>query len=190
MQDAERLQEHVDQVVVKAEAEAKADVSEAHHKTVVQQRHAANRELSKFKFLAEVFTLGENLLNQRKGVFRNRETPPEAYVIEGLEGALVELGRISRQAQDAIMRNDGSQSALHTLEEAFKQEQTQAAATARGLAVTGQRAVDAAASRVGELVAPPEGQGIPTASEGTALLDTLDKSFKADGSAKEPIASP
>lgn len=197
MQDAERLQEQVDEIITKAEA--RAEVAKSHHEAVVSQRHAANRELSKFKFLHEVFTFGHNLLNQRKtALLDNEEDPPEAHVVEGLDAALDELGRISRQAQDATHRFDGSQTALKSLEEAFREEQMHATSRARGLAVQGQRAVDVAASRTGEIAEDTETTTVsekPAEAPAEALEAPeqprpITKSDDAGGSAKEPIASP
>jgi len=192
MQDAERLQEQVDQMV--DNAQAKADVAGAHHEKVVAQRHAANRELAKFKFLQEVFTLGQNLMNQRKATFLGSETVPESHILEGLDGALEELGRISRQSQDMILRFDGSQGALQSLEAAFLEEKIQATSRARGLAVTGQRAVDVAASRTGEIETPIEKTEMPLVSQAAeqvpGLVGSLQQPSEPEDSAKEPIAAP
>ena len=192
MQDAERLQEQFDPMV--GNAQAKADVAGDHHEKVVAQRHAANRELAKFKFLQEVFTLGQNLLNQRKATFLGSEAAPESHILEGLDGALEELGRISRQSQDMIHRFDGSQGALQSLEAAFLEDKTQATARARGLAVSGQRAVDVAASRSGEIEAPVKETGMPAiskaAEEVSGLVEELKQISETEDSAKEPIATP
>jgi len=195
MQDAERLQEQVDEMVAKAET--RAEVAKAHHEAVVKQRHVANRELSKFKFLNEVFTFGQDLLGQRREALLKEETAPEPHVLEGLAAAFDELGRISRQAQDATHRCDGSQAALSSLEEAFRNEEVQATSRARGLAVQGQRAVDVAASRGGtneELEPEPEEKGVPTVAEAArkvpGLISSLQKKQRDEDSAKEPIASP
>jgi hypothetical protein len=177
MQDAERLQEQVDELVAKAEV--RAEVAKAHHEAVVTQRYAAKRDLAKFKFLGEVFTFGQNLLAQRRGTFASAEQPVEEHIIEGLEAALEELGRISRQAQEAAQRCDGSQMALKSLEDAFKDEEVQATSRARGLAVQGQRAVDVASGRTGEL--DVDTQVVPGPGAETA---------EAQDFAKEPIASP
>lgn len=191
MQDAERLQEQIDEMVAKAEA--RAEVADAHHETVVRQRHGANRDLAKFKFLNEVFTFGQNLLGQRRGTLLSADEPPEAYVVEGLDAALDELGRISRQAQDAIQRCDGSQMALKSLEDAFGDEKVQATSRARGLAVQGQRAVDVAAGR-GEPEPESEQTGVPPVAEEArkvpGLIASIQKKQRDGDSAKEPIASP
>lgn len=194
MQDAERLQEQIDEMVAKAEA--RAEVAQAHYETVVKQRQAAARELAKFQALNEVFTLGQNLMKQRKKSLLESEPPPDQTALEGIDAAIDELGRISRQALDAIQRFDGSQTALKSLEEAFHEEEVEATSRARGLAVQGQKAVDVASGRVGTLEETDTSveTGMPLVAEAAkkvpGLIESIQKKRSDDSSAKVPIGSP
>lgn len=187
MQDAERLQEQIDEMVAKAES--RAEVAAEHLELVVKQKRDVARELAKFKFLQEVFTLGENLMKQRQASFLAADELPDPHVIEGLEGAVAELQRISRQASDAFHRNDGSHAALTSLEAAFRDEQTQGTARARGLAVQGQKAVDVA-SRGPEVAPDADQPQAPVVRSDSGIASQLPVSGLPGISAKEPIASP
>jgi hypothetical protein len=180
MQDAERLREQVGEMIAKAQA--KADVASAHYELVAERKKAEERNLAKFKFLSEVFTFGENLMRQRRENLRQAEEKPGDAVFEGLDDTLLELERLMRQVQDASKVHEGSVKVLSGLEEAFREEKTQATSRARGLAVQGQRAVEVAAGRTVELEGDEE-----KSEEGSEspMAGLVDPSF----SAKESIAS-
>lgn len=184
MQDAEQLQEQVRDMVAKAEV--RAEVAAEYLGKIRDQRAGADRELSKFRFLDEVFTLGINLMKQRRETLLQADETPEAALLEGLDKALDELERISRQAQDMAHQFNGCRSALQTLEEGFNAAQEQAATQAEGLAVHGQRAVDAASGAI----TSSDVESKEALVVGDEPVEPVVQNVNPGVSAKEPIASP
>ena len=175
MQDGTRLREQVDEQ--KLRAETQAGVAENHRKIATERKEFAERDLAKFRFMMEIFTLGQQVLAQRKQSFETAEETPSKAVQEGLEEAGKNLVGLQEQAKEGILRQEGSLSALSGLEETLKQEAIMATSRARGLAVSGERAVAVAESRTGL----PES---PVLASSTGFLDP------SKGSAKEPMGTP
>lgn len=175
MQDAKRVQEQVDEMALRAET--KAGVAEDHRKIATERKELAERELTKFRLMHEIFTLGQQVLAQRKEGFANAEEPPSQAVRDGLDEAVKNMAALQEQSKEALLRNEGSFSAFSAFEETLKNEAVAATARVRGLAVQGERAVGVAESRTG----PPEEQVLASS---TGFLDQL------EDSAKEPMGAP
>ena len=191
MQDATRIKEQIDDMINKADI--RAEISTELLAKVSQQKSQADASLTQFKLLEEVFTVGQNLLNQRKTAILNNEEPVGEFLIKGIEGAIADVERLLRQAQDQIFHWNGAQSSLHALEQLFTQEKIQATARARGLAVQGEKAVELA-SRKGtiETKSPPndsktdeEAPSLQEENEDTAEIEPELPFF-----AKTPIKNP
>jgi len=164
-------------------AEVRADVSEAHRKIATERKTLAERELVKFKFLLEIFTMGQSILDQRKKNLVEAEEPPTEVTLEGLDGALKNLEDLERQAQGAINRHEGAFHAFLAFEETLHQEFMTARSRARGLEVQGERAVKVAESRTG---IPPE----IVAPEAEAILGPFLGVSPPGNPAKEPMSAP
>ena len=208
MQDAKRIKEQVDETTMKAEV--RAAVAEDHRKIAVERRDLAERELAKFRALHESFTVGEQLLLQRRKQLLEQEQPPGIPVLEGIVMAVEQLQGLQKQAQEMVLKHEGAFMAFQAFEETFKQQGIQATSRARGMEVQGERAVDVAERR--EEAAPPaeggekiekiEGDDASSQAEAPVVEEddppredppsVLDALGGADGesSAKEPMGPP
>jgi hypothetical protein len=144
--------------------------AESFRKMTEERRGATERELTKFRALAEVFGLCEPALAQHRAQIAG-SVGSSSYVIEGLDAAIEEIRRLQRQTQEFALKNEGALNALTSLEDLFKQAGALSAAVAR----------DAAP----KVVALAE---VPSSEEDSVLglLDGLD----AEEDAKEPIEEP
>lgn len=192
MQDATRMREQMDERIIRAETQA--GVAEEHRKIAIDRRNLAEQELSKFKFLQEIFTLGEQVLNQRKGQFAQAEEPPPQPVLNGLEEALKNMTGLQTQAREAIIRHEGAFQAFSAFEETLKQEAIAATSRARGAPVSGEKAVAVAETRAVSQPAPQEAMSSTEAPAARpdvpGFLDSLDQAAEPEDSAKEPMGTP
>jgi hypothetical protein len=169
MQDAKRLEEQVNEMTLKAEV--RAAVAEDHRKMALQRRDTAERELAKFRSLHESFTVGEQLLLQRRQQLLNQDPQPGAPIFEGIVAATEQLQALQKQAQDMILKHEGAYQAFQVFEETFRQQGIEATSRGRGIEVQGQKAVDVAGRRV----------------EGSSVETTLSEEDGDESSTKEPI---
>lgn len=178
MQDGKRVQEQVDEMALRAEM--RALIAKDHRNVAAERKEATETELAKFKALSEVFTMGQELLAQRKKQLEEAETPPPSRIFDGLLEATRNLELLDRQAQDAILRHEGAFQAFSDFEENLNKEFLAATSRSRGMEVTGARAVAVAESRTG----PP-----PTPEPVVTTAGVLGP-FSGPISAKEPMGVP
>lgn len=165
-------------------AEARALISQSHVEITTAQKSTEERELSKFRFLNEIFLMGKQHLEQRKSQLETAEEALPEGLLGGLGDALEEVGRLLRQSEKGIYRHEGAIQAFLTLEKAFQQEVIEATSRARGLVVQGERAVELA-SRTSEK--PTHTEAPEPSPEAPQVLMA---SSNAEDSAKEPMGHP
>jgi len=186
MQDAGRVQEQMDEMVLRAQM--RASVTKDHKKIATDRKAVAERELMKFRFMHEVFTMGEQILIQRRSQLTQADPVPGKAVFDGLEDAIQNLQGLQKQAQDAITRSDGAFQALSAFEQTLEQEAVEATARARGIEAQSQKAIAVAETRPSEASEtaqePLEPRGIP------GFLERIEQLQEPEDSAKEPISAP
>ncbi|UCG16534.1 MAG: hypothetical protein JSV19_00555 [Phycisphaerales bacterium] len=185
MQDVKRIQDQVDEIALKAEV--RASVAEDHRQIALQRRDTAERELAKFRALHESFTVGEQLLLQRRQQLLAQEQPPGPPVLEGIVGAIEQLQNLQKQAQEMILKHEGAFMAFQAFEETFREQQVQATSRARGMEVQGARAVGVAERREEGEEASEATEEPPEATEEPSPEPKSPKGADGEDSAKEPI---
>lgn len=204
MQDAKKIQDQVDEMVVRTDI--KATILEEHKNLIATRKVAAERELMKMKFLREMFEIGGRLLEQREAQLRQAEQQPSAAAFEGLMGAKIELSRLEQQAKEKVISHDGAFAALLDMESTIQKEEAAAVARGRGLVTQGERLVqtaEEAAEASGEIEAVEQVTSAPAPSgdpqEVPGFLDSLEQVRDAEEPAqeaaeedlaKEPMAAP
>lgn len=189
MQDATRMHQQMDEMRVRAETHAA--VAEDHLKIATERKALAQRELVKFQMLHEIFTLGQQVLTQRKQQFAQAEEPPTQAQLDGLEGAAGTVNDLLKQSSEAVMRHEGSFSAFSAFEQTLQQEAQQAAARARGVEAQTEKAVGVAEARnVSEAPQEASAGSNGQSRQVPGFLEDLETATQPEDSAKEPIEGP